>query len=64
MVFSSEGAHCLTSGRQWLKFAEGLLIANSTNFLAAIVQFVGVWQELPVLLIIGHAFHNTIRILI
>ncbi|KAF8362431.1 hypothetical protein PRIPAC_89354 [Pristionchus pacificus] len=34
---------------------KGLLIANSTNFLAAIVQFVGVWQELPVLLIIGRA---------
>ncbi|GMT16273.1 hypothetical protein PFISCL1PPCAC_7570 [Pristionchus fissidentatus] len=31
----------------------GLLIANSFNFLAAIVQFVGVWQYMPVLLIIG-----------
>ncbi|GMR51935.1 hypothetical protein PMAYCL1PPCAC_22130, partial [Pristionchus mayeri] len=31
----------------------GLLIANSANFIAAIVQFLGVWLFIPVLLIIG-----------
>ncbi|GMR58602.1 hypothetical protein PMAYCL1PPCAC_28797, partial [Pristionchus mayeri] len=31
----------------------GLLIANSANFNAAIVQFLGVWLFIPVLLIIG-----------
>ncbi|GMS86537.1 hypothetical protein PENTCL1PPCAC_8712, partial [Pristionchus entomophagus] len=38
----------------------GLLIANSTNFIAAIIQFVGVWQYLPVLLIIGRAIASVV----
>ncbi|KAF8361288.1 hypothetical protein PRIPAC_88211, partial [Pristionchus pacificus] len=32
---------------------KGLLIGNSANFIAAIIQFLGVWLDLPILLIIG-----------
>ncbi|GMS86538.1 hypothetical protein PENTCL1PPCAC_8713, partial [Pristionchus entomophagus] len=31
----------------------GLLIGNCSNFIAAVIQFLGVWLHLPVLLIIG-----------